>query len=126
MLEARAAIQGKDRDVIVKVGTSFQLLCLVNTGQGVHESMAVFWYLNDIVLDWTGQTGPGRGATVTEDRGDVFQSVLEIDRARLIHSGKFTCGPTLGQPDTVTVHVIDGEENYLTRPISFKINYHYS
>ena len=33
--------------------------------------MAVFWYLDDIVLDWIGQTGPGLGAKVTETRGKV-------------------------------------------------------
>ena len=33
--------------------------------------MAVFWYLDDIVLDWMGQTGPGEGAEVVETRGKV-------------------------------------------------------
>ena len=33
--------------------------------------MAVFWYLDDIVLDWIGQTGPGLGAKVIETRGKV-------------------------------------------------------
>ena len=37
----------------------------------VHASMAVFWYLDDIVLDWIGQTGPGLGAKVIETRGKV-------------------------------------------------------
>ena len=44
--EARAEIQGKDKEVIVKKGSSLELHCLVNKGEGVHESMAVFWYLN--------------------------------------------------------------------------------
>ena len=35
--------------------------------------MAVFWYLDDIVLDWIGQTGPGLGAKVIETRGKVRQ-----------------------------------------------------
>ena len=46
VLEARAEIQGKDKEVIVKKGSSLELHCLVNKGEGVHESMAVFWYLN--------------------------------------------------------------------------------
>ena len=45
-LEATAEIQGADQEVIVKKGSSLELKCLVNKGEGVHESMAVFWYLN--------------------------------------------------------------------------------
>ena len=102
--------------MVVKKGTTFNLRCLVNTGEG-SSSMAVFWYLNDKVLDWAGQTGPGEGASVAETRGaqvegpgggSGVESVLTIDRARMSHSGQFTCGPTLGRADTVTVHVIDG------------------
>ena len=48
----------------------------------VHASMAVFWYLDDIVLDWIGQTGPGLGAKVTETRGKVkfliIKSILNV------------------------------------------------
>ena len=49
----------------------------------VHASMAVFWYLDDIVLDWIGQTGPGLGAKVVETRGkvnfhDIFLEFLEF------------------------------------------------
>ena len=45
--------------------------------------MAVFWYLDDIVLDWIGQTGPGLGAKVVETRGkvnfhDIFLEFLEF------------------------------------------------
>jgi hypothetical protein len=97
--------------VIVKKGSSLELRCLVNRGEGrVHESMAVFWYLNARVIDWTGQTGPGRGARVEEEPRDrQLESVLRVERARLEHDGIFTCGPSLGIEDSVRVHVIDGE-----------------
>merc|ERR1711974_352604 len=73
-------------------------------------SMAVFWYLDDIVLDWIGQTGPGLGAKVIETRGKVLESSLFIERARMEHGGRYTCGPTLGISDNITVHIIAGEQ----------------
>ena len=49
----------------------------------VHASMAVFWYLDDIVLDWIGQTGPGLGAKVIETRGKVkFSSSQHLLRVK--------------------------------------------
>jgi len=46
IVEAKAEIQDKDQDLFVKKGSRLELRCLVNKGEGVHESMAVFWYLN--------------------------------------------------------------------------------
>jgi hypothetical protein len=99
------------QEVIVKKGSSLELRCYVNRGEGrVQESLAVFWYLNSQVIDWTGQTGPGRGATVEESARDRrLESVLRVERARLEHDGIFTCGPSLGIEDSVRVHVIDGK-----------------
>lgn len=57
-----------------------------------------------------GQTGPGKGVNVIEKRGEVLESILQIDKARLDHGGRYTCGPTLGISDTVTVHIIAGEQ----------------
>ena len=36
-------------------------------------------------------------------------STLRIARADLRHAGKFTCAPSYAKPDTVTLHVVDGE-----------------
>ena len=87
---------------------------------GGSENVAVFWYLDGRALDWLGQTGPGRGVQVTEHRGGGGRgqgrgqgrrlvSTLRIARADLRHAGKFTCAPSYAQPDTVTLHVVDGE-----------------
>jgi hypothetical protein len=97
--------------VIVKKGSSLELRCLVNRGEaGGRGSMAVFWYLNSRVIDWTGQTGSGRGAAVEERPLDRHvESVLRVAHARLEHDGIFTCGPSLGIEDSVRVHVIDGK-----------------
>jgi len=108
--EARAKIHETDPDKMVKKGSAIELNCTVESGDRVHQSMAVFWYLDDIVLDWMGQTGPGRGVKVIEKRGRVLESILRIEKARLEHGGRYTCGPTLGISDNVTVHIIAGEQ----------------
>jgi hypothetical protein len=41
-------------------------------------------------------------------------STLTIERADMHHAGKFTCAPSYAKPDTVTVHVIDGELPFQT------------
>ena len=94
---------------MVKKGSAIELNCTVKSGDRVHQSMAVFWYLDDLVLDWMGQTGPGKGVKVIEKRGQVLESILRIDKARLEHGGRYTCGPTLGISDNVTVHIIAGK-----------------
>ena len=80
---------------------------------GGSENVAVFWYLDGRALDWLGQTGPGRGVQVSEHRGREGRrrlvSTLRIARADLRHAGKFTCAPSHAKPDTVTLHVVDGE-----------------
>jgi len=108
--EARAKIHERDADKMVKKGSAIELNCTVKSGDRVHQSMAVFWYLDDLVLDWMGQTGPGKGVKVIEKRGQVLESILIIEKARLEHGGRYTCGPTLGISDNVTVHIIAGEQ----------------
>ena len=69
---------------MVKRGSSIELNCTVESGDQVHASMAVFWYLDDIVLDWMGQTGPGWGAKVIETRGKVHTHVYSTPNTSLI------------------------------------------
>ena len=64
--EAHAHIHDTDGgDVMVKRGSNIELNCTVESGDRVHHSLAVFWYLDDSVIDWMGQTGPGSGVQVT-------------------------------------------------------------
>ena len=49
---------------MVKRGSNIELNCTVESGDRVHHSLAVFWYLDDSVIDWMGQTGPGSGVQV--------------------------------------------------------------
>lgn len=109
--EARARIHDSDGgDKMVKKGSNIELNCTVESGDRAHSSLAVFWYLNNNVIDWQGQTGAGLGVQVVEKRGKVLETVLRITNVRLEHGGKYTCGPTTGISDTVMVHVIAGEQ----------------
>lgn len=109
--EAEARIDSpSNKEVHVKQRSKVKLTCVVDLGSGSGaDSTAVFWYLDGQALDWLGQTGPGRGVRVTERRGRQLISTLVIERADMHHAGKFTCAPSYAKPDTVTLHVIDGE-----------------
>jgi len=110
--EAHAHIHDSDGggDIMVKRGSNIELNCTVESGDRVHHSLAVFWYLDGNVIDWMGQTGPGNGVQVMEKRGKMLESILRITNVRLEHGGKYTCGPTTGISDSVMVHVIAGEQ----------------
>ena len=107
--EARAKIHKRNAWKMVKKGSAVELNCTVMSGDMVHQSLAVFWYLDDVVLDWMGQTGPGKGVKVIEKRGQVLESILMIEKARLEHGGNCTCGLTRDISDNVIVHIIAGK-----------------
>ena len=68
--EARARIHDSDGgDKMVKKGSSIELNCTVESGDGAYNSLAVFWYLNNRAIDWQGQTGPGNGVEVSGQFG---------------------------------------------------------
>lgn len=107
--EAKARIESpSNKEVHVRQRSQVKLTCVVDLGVGQHAA-AVFWYLDGQALDWLGQTGPGKGVQVTEQRDNHLISTLIIERADMYHAGKFTCAPSYARPDTVTLHVIDGE-----------------
>ena len=106
--EARAYIDSpSNKEVHVRQRSRVKLTCAVEIGE--NDPSAVFWYLDGQALDWLGQTGPGRGVQVTERRGRQLISTLEIEKADMMHAGKFTCAPSHAKADTVTLHVIDGK-----------------
>ena len=62
-------------DIMVKKGSNIELNCTVESGDRVHHSLAVFWYLDDTVIDWMGQTGVGDGVQVLY----LFHFIFDID-----------------------------------------------
>lgn len=81
---------------MVKKGSNIELNCTVESGDRVHHSLAVFWYLDDTVIDWMGQTGVGDGVQVppffslylltmndfkvVEKRGKMLESILRWEK----------------------------------------------
>lgn len=43
------------------------------------------------------------------NNGDSIVSTVTIARAQEHHSGNYTCRPSNAEPDTITVHVLNGE-----------------
>ena len=74
--EAHAHIHDSNGgDIMVKKGSNIELNCTVESGDRVHHSLAVFWYLDDTVIDWMGQTGSGNGVQVLFTiREDIYIS----------------------------------------------------
>ena len=103
-----AKIHSTEGDKMVKKGSAIKLNCTVDVDGMVHSSMAVFWYRDNIVLNWMGQTGPGWGVSMVESRGSQLESYLRIEQAGLEHGGRYTCGPTIGISDNITVHIMEG------------------
>ena len=67
---------------MVKRGSNIELNCTVESGDRVHHSLAVFWYLDDTVIDWMGQTGVGDGVQVLSLLH--FNSILKMNELRLL------------------------------------------
>lgn len=61
------------------------------------------------------------GVSVITEKGEITTSYLLIQRARISDSGKYTCSPTHANPQTVNVHVLNGN-NYRVLS-SFKSHY---
>ena len=78
--EAQARIHDtKGGDIMVKRGSTIELNCTVESGDRAHHSLAVFWYLEDRVIDWMGQTGHGRGVQVSQqERLPIVTSIWQI------------------------------------------------
>ena len=70
---------------MVKVGSAIELNCTVESGDRVHASMAVFWYLDGAVLDFETEA--------------VY--TVEVTASDGVHS----------VPSTVVVDVVEGVDN---------------
>lgn len=52
---------------------------------------------------------PRGGVSVITEKGDITTSYLLIQRARISDSGKYTCSPSSANPETINVHILNGE-----------------
>lgn len=51
------------------------------------------------------------------NNGDSIVSTVTIARAQEHHSGNYTCGPSNAEPDTITVHVLNGKHAKMLDPV---------
>lgn len=66
-------------------------------------------FLVFVVQIITYDESPRGGVTVLMTKGEVTSSTLLIERAIPTDSGQYQCNPSNALPQTVTVHVLNGE-----------------
>lgn len=66
--------------------------------------LTIFFFLKDINYD-----SARGGVSVITEKGEITTSYLLIQRATFSDSGKYTCSPSHANPETVNVHVLNGE-----------------
>ncbi|XP_067002688.1 uncharacterized protein [Anabrus simplex] len=110
VVEAKAHVVGPS-DLYVKAGSSVSLTCVIN--QGPHDLGTVFWYRGAAIIPQhptpLSENEPKARITIDTEWTDQYTSHLRISNARFSDSGNYTCVPTIADPASVTVHVINGE-----------------
>ncbi|CAD7079743.1 unnamed protein product [Hermetia illucens] len=92
-------------DLYIDTGSTVNLTCIV---RHLPEPPAVIhWTHNNEEINYDSPRG---GVSVITEKGDITTSYLLIQRARISDSGKYTCSPSNANPQTVNVHVLNGEQ----------------
>lgn len=101
VIEARASILGKET-LYVQSGSTVSLECVIKE-QLVIPGL-VLWYQDDRLVE----RQSSRVKVVTKVT-NVTISTLTVTSATLQDSGNYSCWPSAGRPDSVRVHVIQGD-----------------
>uniref|UniRef100_A0A182I5C3 Uncharacterized protein n=1 Tax=Anopheles arabiensis TaxID=7173 RepID=A0A182I5C3_ANOAR len=91
-------------DLYIDTGSTVNLTCIV---QYLPEPPPLIqWTHNGMEINYDSPRG---GVSVITEKGDITTSYLLIQRARSTDSGKYTCLPSMANPTTVHVHVLNGK-----------------
>ncbi|XP_052127035.1 lachesin-like [Frankliniella occidentalis] len=91
-------------DMFINKGSTMNLTCIVH--HSPEPPPAIYWTHNEEEINYDSPRG---GVSVITEKGDVTTSYLLIQRAKEPDSGKYTCNPSNANPETVVVHVLNGE-----------------
>ncbi|XP_042210687.1 zwei Ig domain protein zig-8-like [Homarus americanus] len=101
VVEARANILGKET-MYVQSGSTVTLECVIKEELVIPG--LVLWYQDDRLVD-----RDSRRVKVVTQVANVTTSTLTVTTAAQQDSGNYSCWPSSGRPDSVLVHVIQGE-----------------
>ncbi|XP_068206508.1 uncharacterized protein [Palaemon carinicauda] len=101
VIEARAKIQGKET-LYVQSGSTVTLECIIKEELVIPG--LVLWYQDDRLVE----RESGRVKVVTKV-ANITTSTLTVAVAEDRDSGNYSCWPSAGRPDSVMVHVIQGD-----------------
>ncbi|XP_050730337.1 lachesin-like [Eriocheir sinensis] len=92
-------------DVYINTGSRLALTCSVKFSP--EPPAFIFWYHEDKLVSYDRRPN---GVVVTTERGPVTTSHLLVQLVEPRHSGRYTCSPANSKPQSVTVHVIAGDQ----------------
>lgn len=92
-------------DLYIDTGSTVNLTCIVR--HLPEPPPVIHWTHNNEEINYDSPRG---GVSVITEKGDITTSYLLIQRARISDSGKYTCSPSTANPQTVNVHVLNGEQ----------------
>ncbi|KAL9904760.1 uncharacterized protein LOC119632087 isoform X5 [Glossina fuscipes] len=91
-------------DLYVDKGSTINLTCVIKFSP--EQPTHIFWYHQDKVLSEENSGGRLKFKTI---KSEETKSILLIDDADLLDSGKFSCYPSNTEIASVRVHVLQGE-----------------
>jgi len=91
-------------NIYLEEGFTMNLTCLVRDSP--EPPQYIFWYHNQQPISYNSARG---GISQITEKGDTTASFLLVQPARLADSGSYSCQPSVGNLQTVTVHVFRSE-----------------
>ncbi|CAL4142210.1 unnamed protein product, partial [Meganyctiphanes norvegica] len=88
-------------EIFVHRGSLINLTCIVT--HGTELPVFIYWYHHNKVIDYEGRGGV---TVITHTSHDTVSNLLVRD-AQPQDSGKYTCKPSNGREDAVSLHVLD-------------------